>query len=215
MSLDTPQTAVWAAGFGREYTDRNAMSPEELDATYVKMFGISRTDLNREFLAKIDPAARILEVGCNVGSQLLALQRLGFSRLFGIELQPYAVEVAKTRARGVNILQGSTFDLPFKDGYFGVVFTSGVLIHIAPADLPAALAEIHRCTSTWIWGFEYFAPKFVEVRYRGHEQLLWKGDYEARYRQLHPDLELVQARRLKHLADENIDTMFLLRRTVR
>ena len=38
----TPQMGIWSGTFGREYTDRNARSVEELDALYEREFGIGR-----------------------------------------------------------------------------------------------------------------------------------------------------------------------------
>jgi len=68
---------------------------------------------------------RILEVGCNVGNQLRMLQRMGFNNLYGIELQQYAIEKAKALTKRINIIHGVADDIPFKDGYFDMVFTSG------------------------------------------------------------------------------------------
>ena len=76
---------------------------------------------------------RILEVGCNIGNQLRGFQRMGFTSLYGVELQQYAVEKAKMATRNINIIQGSGFDLPFKDNFFDLVCTNVVLIHISPA----------------------------------------------------------------------------------
>ena len=94
------------------------------------------------------------------------------------------------------------------------MFTSGVLIHIAPSDLLAALDEIHRCTKQWIWGLEYYAPQMTDVVYRSHSNLLWKADYARLYLQRFADLELVREDRLSYLDNDNVDTMFLLRREV-
>ena len=41
----------------------------------------------------------------------------------------YAVEKGKENTKGINIIQGSAFDLPYKDNYFDLVCTNGVLIH--------------------------------------------------------------------------------------
>jgi len=122
----------WSGDFGRDYTQRNPQSFEELESIYLKNYGISRTELNRKFLDGMDRSMRILEVGSNLGNQLVCLQRMGFKSLFGIELQSYAVEMAKSKTKGINIIQGEASDIPFKDGFFDMVFTSGVLIHIAP-----------------------------------------------------------------------------------
>ena len=46
----TKQMEEWAGKFGEEYTDRNLMSLDELDQLYTDKFGISRTELNKEFL---------------------------------------------------------------------------------------------------------------------------------------------------------------------
>lgn len=53
----------------------------------------------------------------NIGNQLLCLQNAGFNNLYSIELQPYAVELSKSRAEGINIIQGSAFYIPFKDDF--------------------------------------------------------------------------------------------------
>src|SRR5207302_1444714 len=143
--------------------------------------------------------ASCLEVGCNTGSQLLLLQRMGYLNLSGIELQPYALQVAKTRLRKVSLMQGSALSLPYKDFGFEVVFTSGVLIHISPEDLPRAMNEIHRCARTYIWGLEYYAPTVTEVCYRNNNGLLWKMDYVRRYLERFDDLELVFEQRVPYL----------------
>ena len=152
----TKQMEEWAGKFGEEYTDRNLMSLDELDQLYTDKFGISRTELNKEFLDDLK-INRILEVGCNVGNQLLLLKKMGYPNLWGIELQDYAVEIARKRTSGINIVKSSAFDIPFKDSYFDLVFTSGVLIHISPDDIDNALDEMYRCTNKYIWGFEYYS----------------------------------------------------------
>ena len=155
---------------------------------------------------------RILEVGCNCGNQLLLLQEMGFTDLWGVEVQSYAVERARSRIPTVNLVQSSAFDLPYENAAFDLVFTSGVLIHVSPADLPRALDEIHRCAKTWIWGLEYYAPDVTEVNYRGHDELLWKMNYSKSYLDRFDDLQLVKERRLPYLQTCNVDTMFLLKR---
>jgi pseudaminic acid biosynthesis-associated methylase len=147
-----------------------------------------------------------------MGNQLLLLHEMGFTNLHGIEIQSYALDCARHRVREANLTQGSALAIPHEDRYFDLVFTSGVLIHIAPADLLVALSEIHRCAKTWIWGMEYYAPEMTEVVYRGHNNLLWKADYAQLYLQSFPDLAQVNEQRLHYLKDGNVDTMFLLRR---
>jgi len=209
---ETPQKKSWAGDFGREYTDRNTLSGAQLDSLYRANYGITRRQLNEAHLADVARDARILEVGCNSGNQLLVLREMGFTNLWGAEVQSYALELAKARLPDAQLSQASALNLPNEDTDFDLVFTSGVLIHISPADLERALDEIHRCAKTWIWGMEYYAPEVMQVNYRGHDDLLWKMDYVKRYLDRFDDLELVREQRLPYLNSSNTDTMYLLKR---
>lgn len=211
-STETVQAAVWKGQFGRDYTDRNTYDPEGLDALYLKNYGISRRAINQTFLQDISKTASFLEVGCNTGNQLLLLHDMGYSNLSGVELQPYAIDLARKRLPQASLSLGTALSLPHEDASFEVVFTSGVLIHISPDDLPRALDEIHRCSRAFIWGVEYFSSNTVEVPYRNHSGLLWKMDYARRYLEGFSDLELVREQRLPYLQDENQDTVFLLKK---
>jgi len=206
---NTPQQNFWSSGFGREYTDRNPQAADELDRLYLQDYGVSRSAMNKEFLSGLS-LGHILEVGCNVGSQLGLLQAQGYADLWGLELQDYAVEKAKTLTKSINIIKGSAFDIPFKDGYFDLVFTSGVLIHINPDDINEALKEIYRVAKKYIWGFEYFDENYHEVEYRGNKNCLWKGNFAQRYLDLFPNLKRVKTKDYKYINSENVDQMFLL-----
>src|SRR5690348_4961488 len=168
VTRETAQAQVWQGEFGRAYTDRNNLGPNELDALWNANYGISRSAINRMFLAGIPESASFLEVGCNVGNQLLLLQAQGYTELTGIELQSYALAGARSRLKNVVLKQGSALALPFEDGAFDVVFTSGVLIHIAPEDLAQAMSEIHRCARHYIWGAEYFSRELIAVNSCGN-----------------------------------------------
>ena len=208
----TEQMLSWSGEFGREYTDRNARSPNELERIYYDRFGQTRTEINLDFLDDLDRSMRILEVGSNIGNQLIFLQTIGYENLWGVELQWYAVEQARRRTENMNIVQGSAFDLPFKDNYFDLVFTSGLLIHISPDDLPKALSEIYRCSSKFIWGFEYYDTDFQAINYRGHDELMWKGDYASIYQDHFGDLEVLKQETYKYADSDNVDACFLMQK---
>jgi len=210
--MTTEQIKEWSGAFGKDYTDRNALSLEEMEDLYRKNYGLSRTELNQRFLDGIDRGARTLEVGSNIGNQLLCLQRMGFSKLYGIELQSYAVELSKSRTKNINIIQGEASDIPYRDSFFDVVFTSGVLIHISSSSLPDIMKEIHRCTKEYIFGFEYYSEKPTEIEYRGHRDLLWKASFAEMYLELFGDLTLEREEKIKYLNSPNVDSMFLLRK---
>lgn len=173
--------------------------------------------MNAEFLSDLSRQARILEVGCNTGMQLVGLQAAGFEQLYGIELQAYAVEKAREFVRGANILQGSGFDLPFKDNYFDVVCTNGVLIHIAPADLPRIMAEMVRCSGRYLMGFEYYATETTPIKYRGNEGFLWKTDFAQVFLNNFPELRLVKQKLYPYITETergNQDVVYLLEKTI-
>ncbi|MBL8609958.1 MAG: methyltransferase domain-containing protein [Myxococcales bacterium] len=207
----TPQMATWSADFGRSYTDRNPQSWADMDALYASMYGVPRSVVNAEILRSVDRSARVLEVGCNVGCQLEGLTALGFTDLHGLELQEYAAAKARARLPSAAITCGSALELPFPDASFDLVYTSGVLIHIAPADLPRAMREILRVSRRFVWGWEYHADALVEIPYRGERGLLWKGPYAELYRASAPELAVVARRRLPYAArPEQVDEVFLL-----
>ncbi len=177
--METSQLALWRSEFGRSYTDRNDREKPE------------RVESWRRIIEGISPV-RALEVGCNVGWNLEYLRRLGVPEIYGIEPQPYAVERARWRGPAFGVLQGTAVDLPFKDGYFDLAFTSGVLIHIAPESIGNALDEIYRVSRRWIVAIEYDAAVEQEINYRGHEGALWKRDHGGLWRSRYPQLKLVR-----------------------
>lgn len=132
MTKITVQMKEWMEDFGKKYTNRNALTLDEMNEMYRKNFGMSREDLNNKFIDEMNQSIKILEVGSNIGNQLILLQKMGFKNLYGIEINSYAVELSKQRTKDINIIQGSAFDIPFRDNYFDLIFTSGLLIHIAP-----------------------------------------------------------------------------------
>jgi pseudaminic acid biosynthesis-associated methylase len=210
----TEQENFWLGDFGKEYTLRNTpQTQEEWDKWYVLNWGVSKKVMNTEFLGELPRTTRILEVGCNSGNQLIALQEDGFTDIYGIELQAYAVEEAKKRTQNMNILCGSGFDLPFKDGFFDLVCTNGVLIHISPDDLPKIFAEMYRVSKRYIWGFEYYSDNLTDINYRGNAGFLWKADYAALFMQQFPDLKLVKKKLYPYVIsgmETNSDCMYLL-----
>ena len=208
----TRQMQEWAGQFGKEYTDRNALSLEETELLYKRNYGITHTEMNSKFIGDLDRDMRVLEVGSNIGNQLLCLQEAGFKNLYGIELQSYAVELSKSRTKGINIIEGSAFDIPFKDGFFDLVFTSGVLIHISPEDITTVLDEIYRCTKQYIWCFEYYSDEYTQINYRGHADLLWKTNFSKLFLKRFKNLILVKEELFKYLTNDNIDAMFLLQK---
>jgi ubiquinone/menaquinone biosynthesis C-methylase UbiE len=96
-------------------------------------------DLEVELAAPWARGARLLEVGCGTG---LILRRLGeyAAHAVGVDLSPGML--ARARARGLDVREGSATALPFADASFDVAVSFKTLAHVP--DLPRALAEMAR-----------------------------------------------------------------------
>ncbi len=121
--------------------------------------------MNNEFLdGPPEKFAVFLRLGCNTGHQLdMPCINTVSTNLTDIELQFGAANLC-TEAQKVVFMLCRPLDLRSlsKPGSFDLVFTSGVLIHIAPHDLPTIMGEIHRCSSRYIWGFEYYSESIEQ-----------------------------------------------------
>jgi len=89
--------------------------------------------------------ARLLEIGCGMGTDLLQFSR-GGARCVGIDLTPRSIEITQHRfklygARGAFMISDGEH-LPFCDESFDVVYSNGVLHHTP--DTEGAIREVHR-----------------------------------------------------------------------
>lgn len=209
----TAQEEIWKTKFGEEYNRRNIFDNKALDEVYISDINISRTAMNEKFIGELDHEFKILEVGCNIGLQLTNLQEMGFKNLYGIELQPHAVELAKQRTKGMNIIQATAYDIPFKDNYFDMVFTSRVLIHLNPDEINKAIREIVRCSNSYIYGNEYYANELTEIKnYHGQSNIAWKRNFPKLYLDLFPDLKLLKEEKYKYTFNDDLDTTYLFQK---
>jgi len=82
----------------------------------------------------------LLDVGCGVGLLLDVARRRGY-RVSGVEISPYAADIARRRYR-LDVNTGALQEAKYEDGAFDVVIMNHVLEHLA--DPPAVLSEIRR-----------------------------------------------------------------------
>lgn len=172
------QVKVWSGEFGVAYTNRNNIA-------WLKHYPFFETLLNGRHPLKT------LEVGCNQGHNLEALSVLfGWGHCqIGIDVNQHALNIAK--AKDLEVYLGDGVTLPFKDESFDLVFTKGVLIHIAPDNLHDMMREIYRVSKQYILFIEYFDEEGTPINYRGHDDLLWKRDFLKDYLTLFPGLRVL------------------------
>ena len=212
--MKNKQLKEWEGEFGSEYTKRNLYTLPEFDELHMSKHGITRSEAVEPFLGRLSRDMKILEIGTNVGLELKLLANMGFKHLYGIEINDDAIDISKKITQGlpIYIVKGSAFDIPYKDEYFDLVFTAGVLIHISPRYIKDALKEIYRVAKKYIWGNEYYAEEYEEVLYRGKKDLLWKTNFSKLYIDSFDDLKLVKEKRMKYFDTEKITGIFLLKK---
>lgn len=169
---------MWAGDFGNSYVARNREA------------GMPREAFWNALLDQF-PARCVLEVGCNLGANLQWLTaRLRPCDVYGVDVNDSALRELHRIVPGVNAVLCPGRHLPFRDGWFDLTFTMGVLIHQPESTLPLVMSEIVRCSRRYVLCGEYFAEKTVEVPYRGQSGALFKRDYGRLYAELFPELQL-------------------------
>lgn len=181
----TPQLDQWTGDFGNDYAKRNDFEDWRM---------VPGQEAFRRMLGKVQPDS-ILEVGCNVGLNLIFLDALfqGWVKLFGVEPNQKAYEklIAQPRLRLAGSWNCDAFHLPLADSSVELAFTSGVLIHIAPDDLDKAVDEVVRVAQRYVLCAEYFSHTPQEVPYHNLAGLLFKRDFGAYYLDRHPNLKCI------------------------
>ena len=190
------QEEKWDGDFGDQYTAKNDVSADGMDKDHEIKMGISKINLNHEFLDSLDRDIKILEVGSNTGNQLSLLQKMGFKNLWGMEINEQAVNIAQKITKNIYFCKGTILDIPFKDGFFDLVFTSAVLMHVHPENLPKAFSELYRVSGNYIWCYEYFSKDGEQLNYRGETNILWMRDFKRLFLEKYPYLKIIKEKNL-------------------
>ena len=162
------QERLWSSDFGDHYAGRNIEFSEPLELlAWQKM------------LDKVPEreVGSILECGSNMGRNLLTLRKIFPAiELSLIEINKNSFEVAIKKIQPKHAYQGSIIASDF-DVLFDLVFTCGVLIHIAPYDLYKNMEKIFNYSKKYILIAEYFARTLEMRLYHGQENQLFKMDF--------------------------------------
>lgn len=171
---------LWSGSFGDEYTHRNNQHFKQRKDFWIRLC----TQLKLK---------RVLEVGCNACGNLKWID--GQAEAFGVDINRKALEVARVAWPSLNLIYAVARDLPFKDGFFDLAFTCGVLIHQPAESLKQVMGEIVRCSNRYVLAMEYYAAQREEIPYRKQEGALFRDDFGGIY-QREFKLKLVEAGRL-------------------
>jgi ubiquinone/menaquinone biosynthesis C-methylase UbiE len=128
---------------------QNALSPDAWEAAYLRFE--SPDQEIQKFIKRLTGlgasqwprGAEIVELFCGRGSGLIALDRLGFTRLEGVDMSPRLVAQYHGPAK---CTIGDCRRLPFADRSKDVLIIQGGLHHLStlPYDLDQTFSEMHR-----------------------------------------------------------------------
>lgn len=193
--MPTPSNLdFWKGSFGNDYHERNHLAPSDIARGAGQELGARVAHLYYVFsrvaadATRVDSLpgnwpspARVMEVGCGTGNNFAAISRFDPDcQLYGCEPNAMArgfVEHFKEHMGNPSLHSCSLPQLHCNDESFDLVMTMGVLIHIPPQDIEAAVSELIRVSKRYIYVCEYFAPSEEMVPYQDRENMLWRRDY--------------------------------------
>jgi len=163
----------WSGEFGDEYHKRNRVQIADRMPFW-------------ESAMQFDPEIKsALEVGCGPGWNLLAIHQVHPGcEVHGVDVHPPAIEEARQAGIDAHVCTAVGISSIFERASVDLVFTSGMLIHVAPEDLEAAMQAIIDVSAKYVLAIEYPADKEEEIEYRGFHGKLWKRPFGKLYEKM-------------------------------
>lgn len=193
------QEKIWSGSIGNDYNERNIKTQD-----YYK---------RAQFWNKIqawNEIGTVLEVGCNKGYNLLHWPKEKY-KIFGVDVNYEAIQYCRQWFPWINSVEGSVFDLPFKDGWFSLCFTVGMLIHVPPSQIRRAMDEIVRVSGKYILCAEYWAEEERERPFLDLMGVTFERPFDQMYQDWYR-LTIVSAGELKKEEGFNNLKYFLLKK---
>lgn len=162
------QEQHWAGDQGNAYTGRNRVVWEKRVEFWQRMVEATR-------------CSNALEVGCNAGWNMRALKVANpWVMVRGVDLNREAVDEALANQLNATVLAGEKVGKVYTD-CFDLVFTVGVLIHVAPEQLHEVMCSIIAASRRYVLAVEYEADEEEMVEYRGEPDKLWRRPFGKLY----------------------------------
>lgn len=178
--FETEQEEFWSGEFGNDYIARNC-SDTFLAANIALFSKIFKSTQN---------VGSILELGANIGWNLKAIHSLlPSAKMAGVEINKNAYEKL-SELEYVEAIQDSILTVDI-DKKYDLSLIKGVLIHLNPEALPTAYDLLYKTSNKYILVVEYYNPAPVTIKYRGHENKLFKRDFAGEMLERFDDLKLI------------------------
>lgn len=179
MRIQTEQENFWMGQFGNEYIDRNRVGAG------------SNLSLFSRILSKTEGIRSIIELGSNIGLNLIAInQLLPEVRLAAVEINYQAILELKKHIFISEIYHDSILNFRPVNVY-NLAFTKGVLIHLNPDYLSIAYDLLYQSSNKYVLIAEYYNPSPAEIVYRGHKGKLFKRDFAGEFMDKYSNCQLV------------------------
>lgn len=181
IKFKTDQENFWAGKFGEDYISRN--QGDALLASNLNFFV--------KALGSASNPKTCIEFGANIGMNLKALKLLyPTQEQYAIEINSVAAKELKKILPPQNIFNQSLVDFNLQKT-FDLVLIKGVLIHLNPEVLSTVYDSLVSATRQYLLIAEYYNPTPVAIKYRGHDDRLFKRDFAGELMDRHPCMKLV------------------------
>jgi len=167
--------------------------------TYEKEYQLKNSDFDfdlgiagwNQMLNKADAISSFLECGCNIGRNLVFLDKaLPDAKKSVVEISKSAFEYVNEKFSLDRSFNGPIIDSAFEDQSFDLVYTTQVLIHIHPDELLDNMEKMFNYSKKYILICEYFNRTPASIEYQGEMDKLFKCDFGKLFIQ-NFDVELI------------------------
>ena len=142
----------------------------------------------------------VFEIGYFSGRNLKHIsEAFGDVSLAGLEINKKAVSFAKARLPDADLLNMDLHDMYKITNKYDLVFTSGVLIHVPPDDIPNTIMKCLDLSNRYVMHIEHnghnevvAGPKALKPTYKVSDQVQWAPDLISIYRQIGFDVEVLK-----------------------
>jgi len=204
------QQNFWKGEFGEKYRDR-CNTIEYQNSSYKERTGFTEEEVFIKMFEGIDKKTRILEVGCNIGLKLSILEKMGFTNLFGLEINKNTFEIAKNLHPKIKFFNSSIEEFE-TDEKFDFVYTATVLVHINPSIMDLIMSKMINLTTTYIGGLECFSENITEVKYRNNSNRLWKQNFPKSFMKNSSELKSVYENKIRYYKNNLVDMVYVLKK---